>query len=98
MLRSNSDMPEVNKPNENGLRRTLDVRLVDGLLELSELKGELRASLQAINEKIDRLLVLQDKVERHSVAIGRLKTMTSLLSAGVALVVSVAKDWVLGKK
>jgi len=91
-------MPEVNKPNENGLRRTLDVRLVDGLLELSELKGELRASLQAINEKIDRLLVLQDKVERHSVAIGRLKTMTSLLSAGVALVVSVAKDWVLGKK
>jgi len=86
-------MPDDNTRKYEGLRQALDERLVDGLAELSELKGELRASLQAIHEKVDRLVVLQDKVERNSVAIGRLKTVASLLAAGVALAVSFLKSW-----
>ena len=54
------------QPPENGLRRALDVEIVQNLLEVAELRGEMRASLQAINEKLDRLLELQEKVERNS--------------------------------
>jgi len=83
---------------QNGLRRALDVQLVENLLDVAELRGELRASLQAINEKIDRLLVLQEKVERNSQAITRLKTIWSFVAAGIALIVAALKDWLLGRR
>jgi len=81
------------RPPENGLRRALDVELVQNLLEVAELRGEMRASLHALNEKIDRLLALQEKVERNSQAITRLKTIWSIVAASIALVVAVLKDW-----
>ena len=83
---------------QNGLRRALDVQLVENLLDVAELRGELRASLQAINEKIDRLLVVQEKVERNSQAITRLKTIWSFVAAGIALIVAALKDWLFGTK
>jgi len=46
-----------------------------------------------LNEKIDRLLALQEKVERNSQAITRLKTIWSIVAASIALVVAVLKDW-----
>jgi len=51
----------------------------------------MRASLQAITDKIDRLLALQEKVERNSQAIARLKTIWSL-------VVAALRDWLFGQK
>jgi type VI protein secretion system component VasF len=83
---------------ENGLRRGLDVEIVQNLLEVAELRGEMRASLQAINDKIDRLLALQEKVERNAQAIARLKTIWSFVAAGIALVVAALKDWLFGQK
>ena len=80
---------------ENGLRRALDVEIVQNLLEVAELRGEMRASLQAINGKIDRLLALQEKVERNSQAITRLKTIWSFVAAGIALVVAALREWLL---
>ncbi len=93
-------MPEQKKqpPPENGLRKALDVEIVQNLLEVAELRGEMRASLQALNDKIDRLLVVQEKVERNSQAIARLKTVWSFVAAGIALVVAALKDWLLGSK
>ena len=58
----------------------------------------MRASLQALNDKIDRLLALQEEVERNSQAIARLKTIRSFVAAGVALVAGVLKDCLLGEK
>jgi len=58
----------------------------------------MRASLQAINEKIDRLLALQDKVERNSQAITRLKTICSPVAAGIAFLVATLKDWLFGHR
>ena len=86
------------QPPENGLRRALDVEIVQNLLEVAELRGEMRASLQAINDKIDRLLALQEKVERNSQAITRLKTIWSFVAAGIALLVTALKDWLFGQK
>ena len=86
------------QPPENGLRKALDVEIVQNLLEVAELRGEMRASLQAINDKIDRLLALQEKVERNSQAIARLKTTWSIVAAGIALVVTALKDWLFGHK
>jgi len=83
---------------ENGLRRALDVQLVGNLLDVAELRGELRASLRAINDKIDRLLELQEKVERNSQAIARLKTVWSFVAAGIALLASALKDWLFGHR
>ena len=60
--------------------------------------GQMRASLQAINDKIDRLLAPQEKVERNSQAITRLKTIWSFVAAGIALVVAALRDWLLGSK
>ena len=80
------------------LRRPLEVDMVQNLLKVTELGGEMRASLQAINDKIDRLLALQEKVERNSQAIVRLKTVWSFVAAGIALVVAVLKDWLFGQK
>ena len=86
------------QPPENGLRKALDVEIVQNLLEVAELRGEMRASLKALNDKIDRLLALQAKVERNSQAIARLKTIWSLIAAGIALVVAVLKDWLFGQR
>ena len=92
-------MPDAKKQQpENGLRRALDVEIVQNLLEVAELRGEMRASLQAINDKIDRLLAIQEKVERNSQAITRLKTIWSFVAAGIALVVAVLKDWLFGQR
>ena len=92
-------MPDAKKEQpENGLRRALDVEIVQNLLEVAELRGEMRASLQAINDKIDRLLAIQEKVERNSQAITRLKTIWSFVAAGIALVVAVLKDWLFGQR
>ena len=85
-------------PPENGLRRALDVEIVQNLLEVAELRGEMRSSLQSLNEKIDRLLALQEKVERNSQAISRLKTIWSFVAAGIALIVAVLKDWLFGER
>jgi len=71
---------------------------VQNLLEVAELRGEMRASLQALNDKIDRLLALQEKVERNAQAIARLKTIWSFVAAGIALVVTALKDWLFGHK
>ena len=89
--------PKKQSP-ENGLRRALDVEIVQNLLEVAELRGEMRASLQAINDKIDRLLALQEKVERNSQAIARLKTVWSFVAAGIAFVAAALKDWVFGPR
>ena len=92
-------MPEAKKQQpDNGLRRALDVEIVQNLLEVAELRGEMRASLQAINDKIDRLLALQEKVERNSQAIARLKTIWSLVAAGIALAVAALRDWLFTRK
>ena len=92
-------MPDARKQQpENGLRRALDVEIVQNLLEVAELRGEMRASLQAINDKIDRLLALQEKVERNSQAIARLKTVWSFVAAGIAFVAAALKDWVFGPR
>ena len=58
----------------------------------------MRASLQAINEKIDRLLALRQKVDEHSQAITRLKTIWSLAAAGIAFLAATLKDWLFGQK
>ncbi len=92
-------MPDAKKQQpENGLRRALDVEIVQNLLEVAELRGEMRCSLQSLNDKIDRLLALQEKVERNSQAITRLKTIWSFVAAGIALVVAVLKDWLFGQR
>jgi len=92
-------MPPTKTPfPENGLRKALDVELVQNLLQVAELRGEMRASLQAINEKIDRFLALQEKVERNAQAIVRLKTIWSFVVAGIALVAAAMKDWLFGQR
>jgi len=53
----------------------------------------MRASLQAINEKIDRLLALRAKVDENSQAITRLKTIWSLVAAGIAFLAATLRDW-----
>ena len=50
----------------------------------------MRASLQALNDKIDRLLALQEKVERNSQAVTRLKTIWSFVAA--------LRDWLFGQE
>ena len=46
---------------------------------------------------IDRLLALQEKVERNSQAIARLKTIWSFVAAGIALAVAVLKGCLFGR-
>jgi len=91
MTRDSSD-------DRNGLRRALDARIVESLSELAELRGELRASLRAIEDKINRLLDLHEQVDRNTVAIARLKTIAALVAAGVATLVTWLKDWFFGSK
>jgi len=86
-----------NLPPENGLRKALDIEIVQNLLEVAELRGEMRASLQAIHEKIDRLLALQAKVDEHSQAITRLKTIWCVAAAGIAFLAATLRDWLFRK-
>ena len=76
----------------NGLREALDKKLVDNLSEVAELKGQLRADLQFLNERIDRLLVLEQKVSKNSTEITRLKTVWTAAAAFIALLTSFAKQ------
>ena len=76
----------------NGLREALDRKLVDNLSEVSELKAELRVSLQSLNERIDRLLALEQKVSKNSTEIVRLKTIWTAAAGFIALLTSFAKQ------
>ena len=89
-------MTSDNKDSRNGLRQALDARIVESLSELSELRGELRATLRAIDDKIDRLLDLHERVDRNTVAIARPKTIAALVAAGVATLVTWVKEWFFG--
>ena len=93
----------------NGLRHAFTERLLESLGEVAELKAEVRVgmkaldqkidrSMEAVHEKLDRLLALEKKVEEHSTAITRLKTWWSVLAAGIALGITLLKDWLLGSK
>lgn len=84
--------------NNGGLRRTLNEKLIEALIEVSALRAELRTSLDAMNAKIDRLLVLERQVQEHSQAIVRIKTLWSVLAAGIALTAATLKDWIFGHK
>ncbi len=64
-------------------------------MELLALRAELRTSLEAVNAKIDRLLVVEKQVQEHSQAIARIKTLWSVLAAGIALAAATLKDWIL---
>jgi len=90
LLISGSHTPRRN------LRRPLEADMVQNLLDVAELRGEMRASRQAINDRIDRLLALQEKVERNSQAIARLKTIWSFVAAGIAFLAATLKDWLFG--
>ncbi len=77
---------------QNGLREALNQKLVDNLSEVAELRGQLKASLQSLNERIDRLLALEKKVSKNSVEIVRLKTVWTAAAAFIALLSSFAKQ------
>jgi len=47
---------------------------------------------------IDRLLALQAKVDEHSQAITRLKTIWSIVAAGIAFLAAALRDWPFGEK
>ena len=102
-------MTETPSEPQNGLRQAFTERLLESLTDVAELRAEVRIGMQAldrkldrslaqVHEKLDRLVALDRKVEEHSVAITRLKTLWSCLVAGIALGVSVLKDWLLGSK
>ena len=58
----------------------------------------MRASLQVINDTIDRLLALQERVERNPQAIARLKTTWPFVAARIAFLVAALKDEVFGSR
>ena len=104
-------MPEKPDPLEatNGLRHAVAERLLESLTEVAELKAELRVgmcaldekldgSLMSVHEKLDRLMLMEHKVEEHSKAITRLKTWWSALAAGIALAVSFLRDCLLKRR
>jgi hypothetical protein len=51
--------------------------------------------MQSVHEKLDRMLRLEVKVEEHSKSITRLKTWWSVVAAGIALVVSSVRGWLV---
>jgi len=90
----------------NGLRHAVTERLLKTLTEVAELRAELRVgmraldekldnSLRSVHDKLDRVLVLEQKVEEHSKSIVRIKTWWSVVAAGIALLVSSVKGWLL---
>ena len=103
-----TDVPQKQDSLEeaNGLRHAVAERLLESLGEVAELKAEVRVSMkaldqkidrsmEAVHEKLDRLLQLEKKVEEHSTAITRLKMWWSIVAASVALAASFMKDWLL---
>lgn len=89
----------------NGLRHAFTERVLESLAEVAEIKAEVRVgmraldekldrSLASVHEKLDRMLLLERKVEQHSTSITRLKTWCSVLAAGIALCVSFAREWI----
>jgi len=88
----------------NGLRHAFTERLLESLAEVAEIKAEVRVgmraleSLKSVHEKLDRMLLLERKVEQHSTSITRLKTWWSVLAAGIALAATFLKDWLLRGK
>jgi hypothetical protein len=80
------------------LSELLNARLLDALTGIAELRVELRVSLKAMEEKIDRVLLLEQKVEDQERQITRIKTLWSVLAAGIALAVVTLKDWLFGQK
>ncbi len=81
----------------NGLREALNQKLVENLSEVAELKGELKSSLRSLNERIDRLLALEQKVEKNTLEISRLKTIWTLIVALVAFGAGFAKEYFFTK-
>ncbi len=77
----------------NGLREALDQKLVENLSEVAQLKGELRISLKSLNERIDRLLALEQRVEKNTIEISRIKTIWTLIAGFIALAASFAKEY-----
>lgn len=99
-----TDRPRAPEPN-NGLRQAFTERVLESLADVAEIKAEVRVgmraldekldrSLASVHEKLDRMLLLEQKVEQHSTAITRLKTWWSVLAAGIALGASFVKDWI----
>ncbi len=76
------------------LKKTMNERLLDALSELAAL----RATLRAMEQKIDRLLVIEQQVQEHDRQLTRIKTLWSILAAGIALAVATLKDWIFGTK
>ena len=76
----------------------LNERLLDALTGIAELRVELRVSLKAMEEKIDRVLCLERRVQDQERQITRIKTLWSVLAAGIALAVVTLKDWLFGQK
>jgi len=77
---------------QNGLREALNQKLVDNLSEVAELRGQLKASLTSLNERIDRLLALEKKVSKNTTEIVRIKTVWTVAAAFIALLSSFAKQ------
>ncbi len=76
----------------NGLKQAVWEKLVDNLSEVAELKGELKTSLKSLNERIDRLLALEERVGKNTLEITRIKTVWTVVAGFVALLVSFAKQ------
>lgn len=53
---------------------------------------------QAINDTSSNLLALQDNVERNPQAIARLKTIFSLVAAGIAFLAATLKNRLFGSR
>jgi len=96
------------EPN-NGLRQAFTQQVLQSLSEVAELKAEVRVgmgaldekldrSLQSVHDKLDRLLILEKKVDEHSTAITRLKTVWSVLAAAIAFGAAFLKDWLFHTK
>ena len=87
----------MSEEHSNGLREALNQKLVENLSEVAELKGQLRSSLISLNERIDRLLDLEQKVQKNTLEISRLKTIWTLIAALVALGAGFAKEYFFKK-
>jgi len=90
-------MSHEHQEHHNGLREALDKKLVDNLSEVAELKGQLQVSLQSLNERIDRLLALEKKVEKTTLDISRLKTIWTLIAGAVAFAASFAREYLFNR-
>ena len=90
-------MGEKENPGRS-LPELLNERLLDALTGIAELRVELRVSLKAMEEKIDRVLCLERKVQDQERQITRIKTLWSVLAAGIALAVVTLKDWLFDQK